>query len=116
MWLFIVIVVLTVLLIGGIIARNQQLKRSRPAFERSLTQADHALAAASAADRGWDRKRLEAAARRAYSEQYGGEPEAITLVEVIDKPGTEEDQAIFEAGGRRVDLGRRGGDWEPSAH
>jgi hypothetical protein len=111
MWLFIVIVVLALLIVGGIIARRRQLARSRPAFERSLTQADRDLAAAAATDRGWDRELLEAAARRVYADQYGGEPEGLTLIEVIDKPGTEEDQAVFEAGGQRVTLGRRDGDW-----
>src|SRR3954471_15284327 len=63
-WLIIVILVFIVLAGGGILARRRQLARTRPAFERSLTQADHDLAAAAAADRGWDRARLEAAARR----------------------------------------------------
>src|SRR4051812_16243618 len=111
MWLFIVIVVLAVLIAGGIVARRRQLARSRPAFDRALTHVDRDLAAAAANDRGWDRARLEAAARRAYAEQYGGEPDSLTLVEVIDKPGTEEDQAVFDAGGRRVVLGRRDGGW-----
>jgi len=38
---------------------------------------------------------------------------------VIDRPGTDEDQAIFDvrAGGRRgrVILGRRDGEWGPAA-
>ena len=48
---------------------------------------------------------------RQRSEQYGGEPRTLTLVEVIDRPGTDEDQAVFDAGGRRVVLGRRDGEW-----
>jgi hypothetical protein len=114
MWLIIVLAVLAILIVGGAIARRRQLARSRPAFERALAKVDHDLAAAAATDRGWDRSRLEAAARRVYVEQYGGEPDILTLVEVIDRPGTDEDQAVFEAGGRRVVLGRRGGDWVSS--
>ena len=112
LWLIIVIVVLIVLAGGGILARRRQLTRSRPAFERSLTQADRDLAAAAAADRGWDRARLEAAARRIYAEQHGGaQPDTLALIEVLDRPGKEEDEAVFDADGQRIALGRRGDDW-----
>src|SRR3954462_6771436 len=114
-WLIIVIVVLIVLAAGGILARSQQLKRSRPAFERNLAEVEHDLVAAAAADRGWNREHLEAAARRIGSEHLGAEPEELTLVEVLDLPGTDEDQAVFDvraAGKRhRLVLGRRDGDW-----
>src|SRR5262249_44001706 len=112
LWLIIVIVVLIVLAAGGIYARHRQLARTRPAFERSLTRVDHDLAAAAAADRGWDRGRLEAAARRAYADGHdGAEPQTLTLVEVLDRPGKDEDEAVFEADGQRVRIGRRGDDW-----
>jgi hypothetical protein len=114
-WLIIVIVVLILLAAGGILARSQQLKRSRPAFERNLAQVERDLVAAAAADRGWDRERLEAAARRIGTEQLGSEPEELTLIEVLDRPGTDEDEAVFDvrAGGQRhrLVLGRRDGDW-----
>src|SRR3954454_8013039 len=101
MWILIILVVLLILIVGGVIARNRQLARSRPAFERALAEVDRDLAAAAATDRGWDREHLEAAARRIGAEQRGAEPEALTLVEVIDRPGTDADQAVFEvrAGG-----------------
>ena len=111
MWILIVLVVLLILIVGGVLARRRQLARSRPAFERALAKVDHDLAAAAATDRGWDRGLLETAARRVYTEQYGGEPETLTLVEVIDRPGTEADQAVFDAAGRKVVLGRRDGEW-----
>jgi biopolymer transport protein ExbB/TolQ len=110
-WLIIVLAVLVLLAVGGLIARTQQLKRSRPAFERSLTQADRDLAAAAASDRGWDRAVLEAAARRAYAARHGGEPDDLVLVEVLDRPGTDEDEAVFSAGGQRVILNRTGDEW-----
>jgi hypothetical protein len=110
-WLIILIVVLIVLAVGGAIARNQQLKRSRPAFERTLEHVNRDLAAAAAADRGWDRDTLETAARRFYTEERGGEPPELTLVEVLDRPGTDEDQAIFRCGDSQLTLGRRDGDW-----
>ena len=115
MWLFIVLVVLAILIAGGIYARNRQLARSRPAFERALTQVDQDLAAAAASDRGWDRVVLEATARQIATDRFGGEIDELTLVEVIDKPGTDEDQAVFDvraAGKRhRLVLGRKDGDW-----
>ena len=111
-WLIIVIVVLLLLAVGGYFARRRQLRRSRPAFERSLEQVNRDLAAAAAADRGWDRDTLEAAARRIYSEERGGaDPPELTLVEVLDRPGTDEDQAIFRCGDERLTLGRRDGEW-----
>ena len=114
-WLIIVIVALILLAAGGILARSQQLKRSRPAFERNLAQVERDLVAAAAADRGWNRQLLEAAARRIGTEQLGSEPEELTLIEVLDRPGTDQDEAVFElrTGGQRhrLVLGRRDGDW-----
>jgi hypothetical protein len=121
LWLIVVIVVVVfaVLIVGGIFARNRQLARSRPAFERALAQVERDLAAAAASDRGWDRTLLETAVRKISTEQFGAEPEELTLIEVIDRPGTDEDHAVFDivaAGARhRVVLGRRDGDWISAA-
>jgi hypothetical protein len=115
LWLLIVIIVLVVLAVGGALARQRQLARTEDAFRRKLATADRDLAAAAAADRGWDRVRLEAAARRLAAEQLGAEPDELVLVEVLDRPGTDEDQAVFRvraAGDRhRLVLGRRDGEW-----
>jgi hypothetical protein len=115
LWFTIVLAVLALLIVGGALARRRQLARSRPAFERALAQVDRDLAAAAAGDRGWDRAHLEASARRICAEQLGSEPEELTLVEVVDRPGTDQDEAVFDvrAGGERhrVVLGRRDGDW-----
>ena len=110
-WLIIVILVLLVLAIGGVIARRRQLQRSRPAFERSLVQVNRDLAAAAAQDRGWDRATLEDAARRIYAAERGSEPPELVLVEVLDRPGTDEDQAVFRCGDAHLTLGRRDGEW-----
>jgi hypothetical protein len=115
LWLIIVLAVLLVLIVGGFLARQRQLKRTRPAFERRLAQVERDLAAAAATDRGWDRERLETAARRIATERFGEAPEELTLVEVIDKPGTDDDQAVFLTDkGQRLILGRRDGDWVDS--
>ena len=107
----IIVVVLLLLAIGGYIARTQQLKRSRPAYERSLDQVNRELAAAAASDRGWDRSTLEDAARRIYASERGGDPPDLLLVEVRDRPGTDEDQAVFRCGTEQLTLGRRDGEW-----
>jgi ADP-ribose pyrophosphatase YjhB (NUDIX family) len=114
-WLIVVLAVLLVLAVGGALARRAQLARTRAAFEASLERANRDLATAAAADRGWDRATLEAAARRICAEQLGAEPDGLHLVEVLDRPGTDEDRAVFHAqvGGRTqpLTLGRRGGEW-----
>ena len=86
-WLIIVIVVLAVLPSAAAICPHRQLARSRPAFERALAHVDRTSPPPRPTDRGWDRERLEAAARRICTEQFGAEPEELTLVEVIDRPG-----------------------------
>ena len=114
-WLIIVIVVPLVLAVGGVIARNIWLRRNETRFRAQLEKANHDLAEAAAEDRGWDREVLEGAARRIYAEQRGGEPSGLSLIEVIDRPGTEEDLAVFrcEREGKRdtLTLGRQGGEW-----
>ena len=114
-WLIIVLAVLFLLFVGGVIARAMLQKRTQGEFDRQLEQANHDLAEAAAADRGWDRQRLEDAARRIYAEQRGSEPTELLLVEVLDRPGTDEDQAVFRCGGEGsqllLTLDRRGDDW-----
>ena len=114
-WLIIVLGVLAILAIGGFIARSMYLKRTEADFRAKLEQANHDLAEAAAADRGWDRETLEGAARRIHAEQRGAEPSELLLVEVLDRPGTDEDLAVFhvESEGRResLTLGRSDGEW-----
>ena len=69
------------------------------------------LAAAHAEDRGWERTTLETAAREAYAAERGSEPPDLELVQVIDRPGTDDDHAIFRCGQERLTLGRRDGQW-----
>jgi hypothetical protein len=111
---FIALVIL--LAVGGMIARRRQLAASRGRFDQHLAQVNRELAQAHAADRGWAREGLESAARAAYaSERDGAEPEELTLVQIVDRPGTEDDKAVFRvtAAGREehLTLGRRDGDW-----
>ena len=99
-WLAIVlgvfVLLVIVLSIRGMYARRRQLESSRGRFERHLARVNHDLAVAHAADRGWER-------------------EELTLIQIVDPPGTEDDKAMFRVsgGGRdeRLTLGRRGDDW-----
>ena len=119
-WLAIAIGVLAVLIVllavGGAIARNRQLERTRGRFQAHLAQVNEDLAAAHAQDRGWAPDTLDAAAREALAaERPGAEEAELTLVQIVDLPGTDEDKAVFrvEAGDReeRLTLGRSDGRW-----
>ena len=115
-WLAIVLGVFVALVIilalGGAYARKRQLERTRERFEASLAQVNRELAAAHAQDRGWAREGLEAAARLAYAAQHdGAEPSELKLVQIVDRPGTDEDKAVFAIGHERLTLGRANGDW-----
>ena len=115
--LIIAFVALAVLFfIGGFVVAG----RRRDAHESKLlaqtTAADEALAQARADDRGWDIDVLQTVAREAYANRFEGrEPEKLHLIQVVDKPGTEADEAVFRAidGHREEDviLGRQGDRW-----
>ena len=113
--ILVVVIVLAVLLvalfIGGYVANARRTEREEPALRARVQQADQHLARAHAEDKGWERSGLESAARAAYSERHGREPQALHLVQVVDKPGIEEDEAVFQADGERIVLGREGDAW-----
>jgi type II secretory pathway pseudopilin PulG len=118
-WLIVVLVVAAVLLllaIGGAIATSRRAKAQEPQLLADLAAVNDALAAAHAADKGWDPERLRTAAESAFAERHPGvEPEALTLVQVDDRPGIAEDRAVFRvvAAGAEHDLvlGRSADGW-----
>jgi hypothetical protein len=123
-WLEILLLALVALVallaLGGAIAARRREEANRAHFERDVENADRALAAARAEDRGWDRDVLNAAARAAFAaRQPGAEIQGLNLVQVIDRPGIEEDRAIFrirsDAGEQVLSLGRKGGEWVPES-
>jgi hypothetical protein len=117
-WEIIVLVLVALLALlaaGGALARRRQLAGSQDRFAASLLQVNRDLAAAHAEDNGWERSTLEDAARQAYAAERGGaDPGALELVQVIDRPGTDDDHAVFRCGPEghdRLTLGRRDGQW-----
>ena len=112
----VILVALVVLLIvGGLIANARRLRSEDAQLRATLREADRALALARAEDRGWDRRALEAACREAFAARSPAEPRELLLIQVVDRPGTEEDQALFrvitDAGSEEILLARHGDSW-----
>jgi uncharacterized Ntn-hydrolase superfamily protein len=114
-WLIVILAVLLLLAVGGAIARRAQLKRTESAFHTALERANHDLALAAASDKGWDRETMEAAAREVFRLEHGADPDSLDLVEVVDLPGIEQDEAVFRAvhhgHAHEITLARHGDDW-----
>jgi len=118
--LIILLAVVLILATGGYVAATRRARARETALRRELAQAEDALAQAHALDKGWDRATLESAARAYAADRFVddvvGEP---LLVQVIDHPGVDADQAVFRVqstDGRehRITLGRAGGEWGPA--
>ncbi len=109
--LIVIAVVLLLLFIGGYIANGRRREAERSSLHERTREANEQLALAHAEDKGWERSTMEAAARAAYAQRRGAEPRALDLVQVVDRPGTDEDKAIFTADGDELVLGRRDGRW-----
>lgn len=107
---------LVVLFAVGFLAVGRRRRERDGGLAERLREADRALAAARAADRGWDPALLDEAARAAVQERRPGvQITALELVQVVDRPGTDEDSArmlVTHAGGtEEVDLQRTGDRW-----
>lgn len=93
------------LLLAATVAVRRREREAEPEYARHLAAADHALEAARASDRGWDRAVMEDVARAALNEHRPDwDFRSLDLVLVDDRPGVVEDRAHFEAtdGDRRV--------------
>jgi hypothetical protein len=96
--LIVLAAIVVLFFVGGLVIARR--RANRPGWEAHIRAADHALEQARAADRGWDRELIEAAARRALGEQRPNfEPSSLDLVLVDDRPGVEEDRAHLLAAG-----------------
>jgi GMP synthase-like glutamine amidotransferase len=109
--------VLLVMFAGGAVAAGRRRSIDSSKLHAELAAADAALAEARAQDRGWERATIEAAARAAFSARHdGADPVELHLVQVVDRPGTDSDLAVFRALGHdgaeeTISLGRREGAW-----
>ena len=116
--IIVVIVVLVLVLgIGGYIAIGRRQRADEKPLRAELETANEALALARASDKGWERSLLEEACRIAFSDRSAAEIRELQLVQVVDKPGTEEDQAVFRVvtdhGSEYLHLDRSGDTWVP---
>ena len=114
--IIVVFVLLVILLsVGGLIASRRRAERGQDDLLVAVREADQALALARASDRGWERAVLEAAAREAFAARSPVEVRELLLMRVVDRPGTEEDQALFrvvtDAGSEEILLVRHGEAW-----
>jgi hypothetical protein len=118
--LLVLLAVVVILAAGGYMAMTRRTRARDAALHREIAHAEDALAEAHALDKGWERATLEAAARAAAAARFGddvvGTPQ---LVQVIDRPGVDADQAVFRVEStdgkeHRITLGRAGGEWGPA--
>jgi type II secretory pathway pseudopilin PulG len=113
--LIVLAVLLLLLIVGGLVANARRARADEEALYIALREADRALAVARAEDRGWDREALEAAARAAFAARSPAEVRELLLLQVVDRPGIEEDQALFrvvtDAGSEEILLVRHDGGW-----
>lgn len=109
----VVLVVLALLFVGGYVAASRRHADLADNLRGRIEAADAELAAARAEDKGWERATMERAARDAVAPR---EVVALHLIQVVDQPGTDADQAVFRAehadgDATTVILGRRQGAW-----
>jgi len=113
--LIVIGVVLVILIVGGLIANARRTREGEGALRAELEQANRALAIAHAQDKGWEREALERAAREAFAQRSDATVRELELVQVIDRPGIDEDQAVFrvitDAGNESLRLDRHEGGW-----
>jgi hypothetical protein len=111
----VVALLLVLLIVGGLVANARRARGGEDELYVALREADQALALARAEDRGWERGALEAAARAAFAARSPAEVRELLLLQVVDRPGTEEDQALFrvvtDAGSEEILLVRHGDAW-----
>ncbi len=114
--LLIILAVLALLALGGALTNARRERATRRPFDEALHEVDRALAGALAADKGWEPSVLVAAVHRELARRRPGEDvRSLRLVQVIDRPGTDADEAVYQCdldrGSVRISLVRQGDDW-----
>ena len=116
--IIVVVALLVLLIVGGTVANARRSRDEAVDMRAALLEADHALAQARADDRGWERSALEAAAREAFAARSPVDVRELQLLKVVDRPGTEDDQALFrvitDVGSEELLLARHGDAWRPA--
>jgi hypothetical protein len=113
--ILVLVVVVIALAIGGYVASGRRQRVDRRTLDAELEAANAALAVAHLDDKGWERSLLEDAAKAAFAERSAAQVRELQLVQVVDRPGTEDDQAVFRVitdhGSEYLHLDRHGDAW-----
>jgi hypothetical protein len=113
----VIVVLVAVLAVGGLVISRRRARAQEPGLRGGLEEANQALASAHAEDKGWHRDLLEQAAREAFAQRSAADVRELQLVQVVDRPGTEDDQAVFRVitdhGSEYLHLARHGDRWLP---
>jgi hypothetical protein len=115
--LIVLAVIVLLLIAGGLAANARRYRQEGGELHAELEAANRALALAHAQDKGWDRTLLERAAQEAFAERSAAPVTELQLVQVVDRPGVEDDQAVFRVvtdhGAEYLHLDRHGEAWVP---
>jgi len=113
--ILVLVVVVLALAIGGYVASGRRHRADEARLQAELEAANAALAVAHMGDKGWERSLLEDAAKAAFADRSTAAVRELQLVQVVDKPGTEDDQAVFRVvtdhGSEHLHLERHGDTW-----
>jgi type II secretory pathway pseudopilin PulG len=115
--LVVIVVVVALLVVGGLVVSRRRAREQESRVRADFEEANQALASAHAEDKGWHRGLLEQAAREAFAERSAADVRELQLVQVVDRPGTDDDQAVFRVitdhGSEYLHLDRHGDRWLP---
>jgi pantothenate synthetase len=89
------VVLVAILALGGLAISRRRAATQEARLRAELEEANLAQATAHAEDKGWHRDRLEQAAREAFAERSRADVRELQLVQVVDRPGKDDDQAVF---------------------
>jgi hypothetical protein len=115
--ILVVVVLVALLAVGGLLISRRRAAAAEAGAHVEVEEANLALATAHAEDKGWHRDVLEQAAREAFAQRSAAEVRELQLVQVVDRPGKEDDQAVFRVitdhGSEYLHLDRHGDRWLP---
>jgi hypothetical protein len=113
----VLVVLIAILAVGGFAISRRRAGEQEGRLRSELEDANNAQAAAHADDKGWHRDLLDQAAREAFAERSAADVRELQLVQVVDRPGKDEDQAVFRVitdhGSEYLHLQRHGDAWVP---